>query len=288
MLEALEREAPFPGAARIGITGPPGAGKSTLLDALIRSLRRRGETVALIAVDPSSRRTGGALLGDRIRMRTGSRDPGVLIRSMAARRRLGGLADSTFAGVAVLSAVFDRVFVETVGVGQSESEVASLVDTLVFVASPGSGDALQFMKAGLLELPDVFAVNKADVGAEASRTASELAGGLALAEPESRTGRRPVLLVSARDAVGIEELVDAIDEHAREQLERGALATRRASAREEFVLETLVQRYGSFGLEHLGGPRAVADRIREGAGDSAFALAAALSREIEDALRKPA
>ena len=131
LLETLERETPFPGAARIGITGAPGAGKSTLLDALVRCLRPRGDTLAIVAVDPSSQRTGGALLGDRARVRAGGSDPGVFIRSMAARERLGGLAEAARAGVTILSAAFDRVFVETVGVGQSEVEVSTLVDTLV-------------------------------------------------------------------------------------------------------------------------------------------------------------
>jgi hypothetical protein len=147
----------------------------------VRRLRARGETVGIAAVDPSSRRSGGALLGDRARVRSGAHDPGVFLRSMAARERLGGLADATWASVTVLAAVFDHVFVETVGVGQSEAEVADLADTLLFVAQPGAGDVLQFMKAGVLEHPDVFAVNKADLGPVAERTASELATGLALA-----------------------------------------------------------------------------------------------------------
>src|SRR5690606_10972382 len=194
---------------RVGLTGAPGAGKSTLLDALVRRLRARGETVGIAAVDPSSRRSGGALLGDRARVRASALDPGVFLRSMAARERLGGLADATWASVTVLSAVFDHVFVETVGVGQSEAEVADLADTLVFVAQPGAGDMLQFMKAGVLEHPDVFVVNKADLGAIAERTASELAAGLTLGARRPDGWSPPVLLVSARDARGIDELVAA-------------------------------------------------------------------------------
>ena len=159
LLDALEQQAPFPGAPRVGLTGAPGSGKSTLLDALVRELRPRGETVAIIAVDPSSRNTGGALLGDRIRVRSAASDSGVLIRSMAARDHLGGLAESTWAAVAIVAAAFDWVFVETVGVGQSESEIAALVDTLVYVSTPETGDLLQFMKAGILEFPDIFVIN---------------------------------------------------------------------------------------------------------------------------------
>ena len=123
-------------ALQIGITGAPGAGKSTLIDGMVRQLRARDQSVGIIAVDPSSRRTGGALLGDRVRMRSGTSDPGVFLHSMAARRRLGGLADATRAGVQILSAVFDWVIVETVGVGQSETDIAQQAHTLVFVAQP--------------------------------------------------------------------------------------------------------------------------------------------------------
>jgi LAO/AO transport system kinase len=171
LLDRLEREAPFPGAPRVGVTGAPGAGKSTLLDALVRALRARGETVGIVAVDPSSRETGGALLGDRIRVRSASRDAGVFIRSMAARERLGGLADATRAGVAILSVVFDRVFVETVGVGQSEITVAGMVDVFVLLQMPNAGDDLQAMKKGIVEIADVIAVNKADLAPKAAELA---------------------------------------------------------------------------------------------------------------------
>jgi len=284
LLDTLERSAAFPGAARIGITGAPGAGKSTLLDALVRSLRPRGETLAIVAVDPSSRETGGALLGDRIRVRSAAADPGVYIRSMAARDRLGGLAEATRAGVTILSTLFDRVFVETVGVGQSEIGVASLADSLVYVLNPDTGDTLQFMKAGILELPDVFVVNKADLGAAASRTASELMSGL------SATGDRrrpPVISVSARDGTGVEALVDALDEHRRELVEGHGLEERRARGREAYVLESLEHRYGGYGVARLGGPQALRDRVREDP-RSSFRLVDDLGREIEEALCKPA
>jgi LAO/AO transport system kinase len=286
LLEILERDMPVPGATRVGMTGAPGAGKSTLLDALVRALRPRGETLAIVAVDPSSQKTGGALLGDRIRVRSGARDPGVYIRSMAARNRLGGLSDATRAGVTILASVFDRVFVETVGVGQSEMEVASLVDTLVYVADPGAGDMLQFMKAGVLELPDVFVVNKSDAGPLAERTAAELASGLGLGERGDAGWTPPVLLTSARDGVGIDALVDTLDTH-RRHLEQGdALAKRRRRGREAFVLEALERRYGSHGLSQLGGPKTLAARVRESDEASAFALAATLGAEIEETLRK--
>jgi LAO/AO transport system kinase len=287
LLDELESTAPFPGAARIGITGPPGAGKSTLLDALVRTLRPRGETVAIVAVDPSSRRTGGALLGDRIRVRSGAGDPGVFIRSMAARDRLGGIADSARAGVVILAAAFDRVFVETVGVGQSEADVAGLVDTLVFVGHPDAGDALQSMKAGILEIPDVFVVNKSDLGAAAQRTASDLAAGLELAVRDASEPAPRVLVASAREGSGVEELVDAADAHREGQLASGGLRARRRRGCEAFVLETLGNRYGSYGIEGIGGLDALRARIRSESQTTSFAMAAALGLEIEEALRKP-
>jgi LAO/AO transport system kinase len=286
LLDRLETESPFPGAARIGITGAPGAGKSTLLDALVREVRGRGETVAIVAVDPSSQRTGGALLGDRIRVRSGASDPGVFIRSMAARDRLGGLSDAAHAGVTILTAVFDRVFVETVGVGQSEADVSRLVDTLVFVANPGTGDVLQFMKAGLLELPHVFVVNKADAGPIAQRTASELESGLGLGERGDADWTPPVLLTSARDGVGIGALVDALDAHRRHLLEDDRIARRRAEAARALVLGALERRYGSYGLQQLGGPAALRARLADDPGTSAFTRIARLGAEIEEALHK--
>jgi LAO/AO transport system kinase len=288
LLGALEEAAPFPGPSRVGLTGAPGAGKSSLLDAVVRTLRAAGETLGIVAVDPSSRRTGGALLGDRIRVRSGASDPGVFFRSMAARERLGGVADATRAAVTVLAAAFDWVFVETVGVGQSETDVASLVDTLVYVAQPGAGDLLQFMKAGILEVPDIFVVNKADLGAAAQRTAGELEAGLGLGSREASSGwTPPLLLTSGRDGAGVRELVETIRAHRRHLEATGSLAARRARGKEAFVEETLERRYGAYGTAQLGGAAGIACRVREARDTSAFALVRTLGREIEDALRKP-
>jgi LAO/AO transport system kinase len=287
LLDVLETDATSATAFRIGLTGAPGVGKSTLLDALVRHARAQQKTVGVIAVDPSSSRTGGALLGDRIRVRSRAGDPGVFFRSMAARRRLGGLADAARAGVIVLSSAFDVVFVETVGVGQSEGDVAGLVDTLVYVAQPGAGDVLQFMKAGILELPDLFVVNKADLGPAAKRTASELEAGLGLAERTDGAWSPPVVLVSARDSQGIEELVTALEAHRCTSLETGHLAERRRRGRDAFVRDTIVSRYGSYGLGAIGGPETLEKRLRSAGSDSGFALAEALGREIEAALAEP-
>jgi LAO/AO transport system kinase len=286
LLDFLETHAAFPGSPRIGLTGPPGAGKSTLLDALVRALRRQERSVAVVAVDPSSQRSGGALLGDRARVRSGRADPEVFIRSMAARTRLGGLADATHASVTILAAVFDCVFIETVGVGQSEAEVTRVADSVAYVAQPGAGDVLQYMKAGVLELPDVFVVNKSDQP-EAERTASELATGLSLSEPAKGGWTPPVLLASAREEVGIDALQAELERHYRHVLDTGELAERRQRAREAFVIEALTRRYGSFGLDRLGGAESIAKRLREGRLTS-FALVGSISREIERALAEPA
>ena len=168
----------------IGITGPPGAGKSTLINALIAEWRAAGQTVAVVAVDPSSRASGGALLGDRVRMRTDPEDNGVFVRSVAARGRLGGLADIVFPATALLRALYDKVIVESVGVGQSETDIATVSDTVVLCIQPASGDSLQFMKAGIAEIPDIAVVTKADMGAAATRALADLKGALSLSHRE--------------------------------------------------------------------------------------------------------
>ena len=274
---------PTGGAWRIGMTGAPGAGKSTLLDLCVQRFRADDLGVGVIAVDPSSPRSGGALLGDRFRMRASARDRGVFVRSMAARERLGGLADATHASVEVLSVVFDVVLVESVGVGQSEGDIAREVDTTVFVAQPGAGDMLQFMKAGILEVPDIFVVNKADLGALAERSAGELSAGLGLAERKSAGWTPPVLLCSARDGTGVDRLMDAMRAHRRHLEDSGELARVRRRACEAFVREALRERYGSFGLGAIGGSEGLDARLaRIDAG--AFASVQRIGDEIESKL----
>jgi LAO/AO transport system kinase len=206
---------------------------------------------------------------------------------MAARDQLGGLAESTWAAVVILATAFDRVFVETVGVGQSETDVAALVDTLVYVSMPEAGDVLQFMKAGIFEYPDVFVVNKSDLGAAAERTASEIRGGVSLGERSDGRPEFAVILTSARDGAGIGELVATIDCIHRQQIDTNTLRERRLRGRQIQLLQTLERRYGAFGIEQLGGSRALRERVRADDGASAFALLSRLGREIEDALHKP-
>jgi LAO/AO transport system kinase len=238
-----------------GLTGPPGVGKSTLTNALLRDWRRRGETVGVIAVDPSSRRTGGALLGDRARMATDPDDQGVFVRSMAARDRLGGLSDQTIAAAALMRALFDRVLIESVGIGQSEADISFAVDSVILCVQPGSGDSLQFMKAGVMELPDIVVVTKADMGDAAKRAKSEVEGALTLFERDD-DWRVPVILASATHGEGIELLHRALADHRAWALKSGALKARRTAQEQAWVEESIRTRFGSEGLAHAGSLRA--------------------------------
>ena len=195
-----------PKAHVVGVTGPPGVGKSSLCAALVAAWRRQGRTVGVIAVDPSSKATGGALLGDRVRIVHDSADSGSFVRSMAARDRLGGLADQTIAAMVLMRALFDRVLIETVGVGQSETDVAGVADTVVFCVQPGSGDSLQFMKAGIVEIPNLVVVTKADMGAAAERALADVAGALSLATPDGDFRTRTLAVSSRRSEEHTSEL----------------------------------------------------------------------------------
>ncbi|MGE0661062.1 MAG: ArgK/MeaB family GTPase [Reyranellaceae bacterium] len=241
-----------PRAHVLGVTGPPGVGKSTLLSALIRAWRQRGSTVGVIAVDPSSRRTGGALLGDRTRIVTAPDDDGVFIRSMAARDRLGGLAELTFPATVLMRALFDVVIVETVGVGQSETDVVAIADTVLFCVQPGSGDSLQFMKAGIAEIPHLIAVTKGDLGAPAERARADVEGALSLAEAGDEGWTLQVLMLSAATGAGIEGLLDAVEAHRRHLADSGRGAVQRLRQAETWLEDWLRAQFGRQGLARAG------------------------------------
>jgi len=242
--------APHVGQARVvGITGAPGVGKSTSTSALVGELRNAGRRVGVLAVDPSSPFSGGALLGDRVRMQDHALDPEVYIRSMASRGHLGGLAWSTPQAIRVLDAAgCDVVLIETVGVGQSEVEIAGLADTTLVLLAPGMGDGIQAAKAGILEIGDVYVVNKADRdGADA--TARDLRHMLSLGERrQPGDWQPPVVKTVASRGEGIDDVVAAIDKHRQWLEESGRLdARRRARAADEIesiALATLRQRIG--------------------------------------------
>jgi GTPase len=276
--QALLRElSPAGGAGEapghvIGVTGPPGAGKSMLLAALLRHWRANRRTVAMLAVDPSSRLSGGALLGDRTRIDFDPADRGVFIRSTAAGPRLGGLSRATRTAAQALAYAFDIVVIETVGVGQAETEIADVADTIAVVVQPGGGDVLQFLKAGIMEIPDVLVVTKADLGPMAMRTAREV-GAAVRALGSAAT---PVLAVSSLSPdSGVEQLVAAFDRHRAES----DVPSRRAAARRAGALEDFAREHGDRGLRAVGGRRAAEQLLGEqDAGLDTVALVGALER----------
>jgi LAO/AO transport system kinase len=270
------RAACSPTAHVVGLTGPPGVGKSTSVAALVGEYRRRGTRVGVLAVDPSSPLSSGALLGDRVRMTEHETDPEVFIRSLAARGHLGGLARSVPHALRVLDlAGCAVVLVETVGVGQSETEVTGLADSTVVLVAPGAGDAIQAAKAGLAELGDLYVVNKADQDG-APRAAAELRTVLASAVARPDGWRPPVLSTVAVRGEGLDAGVDALDTHHAWLREHGGLAGRRrrriAVEIEAIALAALRERVGEAALDELAGavldgvldPEAAARRLLDG------------------------
>ncbi len=266
--EAMAALAPYTGQAyTVGLTGSPGVGKSTSTSALVSAYRRLGKRVGVLAVDPSSPFSGGALLGDRVRMQEHATDPEVFIRSMATRGHLGGLSWTAPQALRVLDAAgCEVILVETVGVGQSEVEIAAQADTTVVLLAPGMGDGIQAAKAGILEIGDVFVVNKADRdGADA--TARELNHMLGLGEArEAGAWRPPIVKTVAARGEGIDEVVDALEKHRAWLAEHGELAVRRrrraADEIEAIALSALRARIGDLhGDRHLD---ALAERVATG------------------------
>lgn len=241
--------APHTGKAHVvGITGSPGVGKSTSTAALVTALRKQGKRVGVLAVDPSSPFSGGALLGDRVRMQDHATDPGVYIRSMASRGHLGGLAWAAPQAIRVLDAAgCEVIIVETVGVGQSEVEIAGLADTTLVLLAPGMGDGIQAAKAGILEIGDIFVVNKADRDG-AVTTRRELRSMISLTESSDTSWKPPILLTVASKNEGIDEVAQAIDDHLAFLGESGVLAKRRfARVRREIETIALVEVQKKFG-----------------------------------------
>jgi GTPase len=224
----------------VGLTGPPGSGKSTLADGLVKVIRGRDQTIGVLAVDPSSPFTGGAVLGDRVRMSRHTLDSGVFIRSMGARGHLGGLAPATREAIHLLDASGkDVVLVETVGVGQSEMEISTMCDTTVLVMVPESGDAVQSIKAGIMEIADVFAVNKSDLGG-AERTRRLIQDALALARKPG--WQPPVVLTSAAREEGLDRLWEAVERHRAHLEESGELSQRRLRRVKQEVVALVAER----------------------------------------------
>ncbi|HEX9687700.1 MAG TPA: methylmalonyl Co-A mutase-associated GTPase MeaB [Thermoanaerobaculia bacterium] len=284
--ELLREIFPRTGRTRVlGLTGPPGAGKSTLALRVAQAYRRRGCTVGVVAVDPSSPFTGGAILGDRIRMAEIYTDPGVFIRSMATRGAMGGLARATSDAVDILDAAgFDVVLVETVGVGQDEVDIVKTAETVAVVLVPGLGDDIQAIKAGILEIADVFVVNKSDREG-ADRTAAELAMMLDLAP--SRQWRPPIVRTVAPRAEGVEAVVDAMESHGGwlgTSADGGRRAVRRVRARLLALLEERFHRTLESRSPEPDGFEDAVERVRERSEDPYSAA----GRLFERLVREPA
>ena len=275
----------------IGVTGPPGVGKSTLVTALIARFRRRGLRVAVLAVDPSSPFSGGALLGDRVRMAEHSADSGVFIRSMSSRGNLGGLSAAAPAAADLLSAIgFDVLLVETVGVGQNEVVVMRLADTVVLVLATGMGDGIQAAKAGILEIADVLVVNKSDREGVAV-TVRDLKAMVALGRSGTATPadwRVPVVSTTATVGAGLDDLIAAVDEHAEQLHAHGGARTRRHQRAEVAVEAVVLERIHAMlasgqGREHLAAAAALVAVGRtdhhRGAGELLTWLAGAVGRD---------
>jgi LAO/AO transport system kinase len=240
----------------VGVTGPPGVGKSSLISRLIEIAVRKNRRLAVVAVDPSSKVSGGAILGDRGRMHIPPRAP-VYIRSFAARDRLGGLSREAFSAVFLLRHLCDLVIVETVGVGQSETDIAHIADTVVLVIQPFSGDLLQFIKAGVMEIPDVLAVNKADNEALARKAMADIKAALSF---ERQSWARPVLAVSAATNLHLEELDAAVSSHHEYLITQNALWQKRTDQTIAWALGEIVHEVGQRGLRAFGGSEGVRDR----------------------------
>tara|TARA_R110002110_G_scaffold166675_1_gene367445 strand:- start:2384 stop:3400 length:1017 start_codon:yes stop_codon:yes gene_type:complete len=264
LLEHLYLQQKTPRGHLIGITGPPGAGKSSLTAALIHVWRQRGLRVAVLAVDPSSPVSGGALLGDRLRMKTSAGDDGVFVRSLACRGEFGGLSAEVWPMSQVMLAAFDITVIETVGVGQREVDVADMCDSTCYVAQPGSGDSIQFLKAGILEVPHVLVVNKEDMGAVARRTLSELGTAMGREHGDGQW-QVTVLSASATRGTGIEALADALQRHLTLLQDQQQLAGRRQQYQSRWIYKRLQEEFGTAGIRYLGGKNAITAALQQAA-----------------------
>jgi len=234
----------------IGITGPPGVGKSSLINNLLKVLRKRDLTVGVIAIDPSSKKSGGALLGDRARFDIDPKDYNIYVRSMAAKDYLGGISELTFPSMIVMRSIFDILIIETVGVGQSEISIENLVDTVIFCVQPASGDSLQFMKSGIIEIPDIIGVTKSDLEDLSNNTISDLEGSKNYFVNESDWELK-ILSFSSKLDTGFEKLYEIISQRWNWLNVNRILHKKRYKQDIEWIKKTIINLYGTVGLSKL-------------------------------------
>jgi len=280
----LSRKAKI-GRQVIGITGPPGVGKSSMISRLIEQYRGRHKSVGVISVDPSSLRSGGALLGDRIRIRYRPNDAGVFIRSLAARGHLGGLSGNIRQLLVLFEAVYDIIILETVGVGQSETEVADVVDTVISVIHPGSGDMLQFMKAGIMEIPHILVINKADRKSAALKSYYDLKNAAVYMTGDDLEWQPDVIMTSATEDRGFDTLVNALGRH-RDFLASRGIDEQRRQKLQRSILTEFKAAYGRFGIKLLGGEEHILSLLQHAGIANADEGLRYLDHQISDSLTR--
>ena len=231
----------------LGVTGPPGAGKSSLIDKLITSIRKKKKSVGVIAIDPSSSKSGGALLGDRTRLMLNPVDNGVFVRSMAAKDFLGGVSELTFPTMVVMRSIFDFLIVETVGVGQSETTIKNIVDTVILCVQPGSGDTIQFMKSGIFEIPDIVTITKSDIEQLSNQTFSDLAASSSYFKNSNEWDIK-ILMTSAQKNIGIDELFTEIEKRWKWLKLLNRLKLQRRSQDVKWIKSCLSKEFGEWGV----------------------------------------
>ena len=232
----------------LGITGPPGVGKSSLIDKLISIIREKKKTVGVVAIDPSSSKSGGALLGDRTRFQLDPNDGGVYVRSMAAKDYLGGVSELTYPTMIVMRSKFDFLIIETVGVGQSETSIKDIVDTVILCVQPGSGDTIQFMKSGIFEIPDLVVVTKCDMEKLSNQTFSDLSGSSSYFKDKNAWDIK-IILTSSHKNIGIDSLIKEIENRWRWLIKENVLNINRSSQDIQWIKNCIIREFGMMGLE---------------------------------------
>ena len=247
-IELLDNLHSKPKSHVLGITGPPGAGKSSLIDKLIAIIRQKKKTVGVIAIDPSSSKSGGALLGDRTRFQLDPNDGGVYVRSMAAKDYLGGVSELTYPTMTVMRSKFDFLIIETVGVGQSETSIKDIVDTVILCVQPGSGDTIQFMKSGIFEIPDLIVVTKCDMEKLSNQTFSDLSGSSSYFKDKNAWDIK-IILTSSHKNIGFNSLIKEIENRWRWLIKENVLNINRSSQDLQWMKNSIIREFGMMGLE---------------------------------------